>query len=183
MRLIRIINDKDVLGVESSVKCFDVVRYAARGIVCRNDGKIAVFHKAKMNEYKLPGGGMDDGETPEQAFRREVLEETGCEVEHIKEIGYTEEQKQKNHFKQISYIFVAKVTKQGEPNFTEKEKGEGAEYLWLSPREARDRIKNSLSELKGSPVDQSEDLYATSFIIYRDLSILEDYIKTVENEK
>lgn len=28
------------------------------------------------NEYKLPGGGIDKGENPEEAFKRETLEET-----------------------------------------------------------------------------------------------------------
>ncbi|MFC3773825.1 NUDIX domain-containing protein [Paenibacillus sp. GCM10012303] len=30
--------------------------------------------------YFLPGGGMDEGETPEECLRREVLEETGYQI-------------------------------------------------------------------------------------------------------
>ena len=38
------------------------------------------FNKKKKNEYKLPGGGIDYGETPNEAFIREALEETGCKI-------------------------------------------------------------------------------------------------------
>ena len=54
------------------------LRLASRGIVIRYDGKIAVFNKSNKNEYKLPGGGVEDDEIPEETFKREVLEETGC---------------------------------------------------------------------------------------------------------
>ena len=37
----------------------------ARGIVTRDDGKIAIFNKANKNEYELPGGGIENGENPE----------------------------------------------------------------------------------------------------------------------
>lgn len=61
-----------------------VIRNGARGIVIRQDGKIAIFYKSNKKQYKLPGGGIENNETPEIAFKREVLEETGCNVEIIK---------------------------------------------------------------------------------------------------
>jgi len=56
-------------------------RYAARGIIVRKDGKIAVQLKKKKNEYKLIGGGIEKEENAELAFKREALEEAGCTVE------------------------------------------------------------------------------------------------------
>ena len=78
------------------------LRLAARGIVVRDDGKIAVFNKSNKNEYKLPGGGMEEDENPEEAFKREVLEETGCIIEITHILGTTEEYKAQSNFKQIS---------------------------------------------------------------------------------
>ena len=49
------------------------LRRGARGIVVREDGKIAVFNKSNENEYKLPGGGLEGEEEPEEAFKREVI--------------------------------------------------------------------------------------------------------------
>jgi len=55
---------------------------AAGGIVLRREDKplIAVVRLRKRNEWVLPKGKLDDGETPRAAAEREVLEETGHEV-------------------------------------------------------------------------------------------------------
>jgi 8-oxo-dGTP diphosphatase len=55
---------------------------AAGGIVLRRDKppRIAVVRLRKRNEWVLPKGKLDFGETPRDAAEREVLEETGHEV-------------------------------------------------------------------------------------------------------
>jgi 8-oxo-dGTP diphosphatase len=55
---------------------------AAGGIVLRSEKnpKIAVVRLRKRNEWVLPKGKLDDGETPRAAAEREVLEETGHDV-------------------------------------------------------------------------------------------------------
>lgn len=55
---------------------------AAGGIVLRRGPAplIAVVRQRKRNEWVLPKGKLDDGETPKEAAHREVLEETGHDV-------------------------------------------------------------------------------------------------------
>ena len=55
---------------------------AAGGIVLRQEATplIAVVRLRKRNEWVLPKGKLDDGETPRDAAEREVLEETGHDV-------------------------------------------------------------------------------------------------------
>src|SRR5258707_11976843 len=55
---------------------------AAGGIVLRSGETplIAVVRLRKRNEWVLPKGKLDDGETPREAAVREVVEETGHEV-------------------------------------------------------------------------------------------------------
>jgi 8-oxo-dGTP diphosphatase len=55
---------------------------AAGGIVLRRGAPplIAIVRQRKRNEWVLPKGKLDDGETPKEAAHREVLEETGHEV-------------------------------------------------------------------------------------------------------
>ena len=52
------------------------------GIVLIEDDKVALIerHRAGMDYFVFPGGGMDVGETPEQAAIREAMEELGVEV-------------------------------------------------------------------------------------------------------
>ncbi|MBB4360923.1 8-oxo-dGTP diphosphatase [Bradyrhizobium sp. CIR18] len=55
---------------------------AAGGIVLRRGAVplVAVVRQRKRNEWVLPKGKLDDGETPKEAAHREVLEETGHDV-------------------------------------------------------------------------------------------------------
>src|SRR5215211_3842395 len=52
------------------------------GIVLIQDSKVALIerHRAGMDYFVFPGGGVDEGETPEQAAIREAMEELGIEV-------------------------------------------------------------------------------------------------------
>jgi len=52
------------------------------GIVLIKENKVALIerHRAGLDYFVFPGGGMDEGETPEQAAIRETLEELGIEV-------------------------------------------------------------------------------------------------------
>ena len=150
------------------------LRLAARGIVVRDDGKIAVFNKSNKNEYKLPGGGMEEDENPEEAFKREVLEETGCIIEITHILGTTEEYKAQSNFKQISYIFVGKVIEDTlQLNFTKKEKDEGAKLIWETPEKALELITDCYDKLVDSDY---ENVYATKFVVLRDRKLLEFYM-------
>ena len=63
-----------------------VVRQAARVIVVDERERVLLIHGRDPGRpdlpswWILPGGGRDDGESPEQAARREVLEETGLRL-------------------------------------------------------------------------------------------------------
>lgn len=62
---------------------------AAGGIVLRREAppRFAVVRLRKRNEWVLPKGKLDDGETPRAAAEREVLEETGHAVDVHEFIG------------------------------------------------------------------------------------------------
>ena len=174
MNCIKILVDED-FGLKSVDFNQPRVRKGARGIIINEEGKIAIFNKVNKNEYKLPGGGIDEGETPKEAFKREALEETGCQIQIIKELGTIEEHKSLENFKQISYLFVAKVVKDSHKlNLTEKEKDEGARLLWVDEQEALNLVTNCFEQLKES---KYENLYHSKFIAMRDRYIIEYYLR------
>ena len=63
-------------------------RPSVRGIIVRGN-TIAMMHSLKYDYYKLPGGGIEEGESLEETLVREVKEESGLVVREstIKEFG------------------------------------------------------------------------------------------------
>ena len=60
-----------------------------------NNGRILMAHRRDIDWWNLPGGGMELGETVEEAVQREVREETGLEVAIEQLVGvYSKPQKQ-----------------------------------------------------------------------------------------
>jgi 8-oxo-dGTP diphosphatase len=58
----------------------------AAGGVVRRDGLVAVVHRPKYDDWSLPKGKLDPGETFEDAALREVEEETGLRCTLVREL-------------------------------------------------------------------------------------------------
>ena len=176
MKVIAEITD-DMFGIKPISFNNPKIRYGARGIVKKQDGTIAVFCKRAKNEYKLPGGGIEQEENAEEAFAREVLEEVGCEVNNILLLGITKELKSQENFQQISYAFSCNVKKDLKSvKMTQKEIDEGGAIIWLTPENALQKITECEDQLKASDYD---NIYRTKFMNYRDREILKYYIKNI----
>lgn len=69
-------------------------------------GRVLLAHRRDINWWNLPGGGMEAGETVDEALRREVYEETGLIVEIEQLVGvYSKPQKQ-----EVVFTFRCRVT-------------------------------------------------------------------------
>lgn len=171
----------DSISIESKEVNIYNLRLASRGIIERDDGKIAIQNKKTKNIFKLIGGGIELDENKIQAFQREVKEETGCEVEITEQLGTIEEYRSLNGLKQISYVFVARVINStNKLNLTEQEKKDSAILLWVEPEEALKLIKDSYKDLSSLDFD---DEYNNKFIILRDIKILEYYLNMNKRKK
>lgn len=88
-------------------------RNSSRALIIRNN-KIAMVYNLTDKTYEFPGGGIELGETREDALIREVEEETGLIIEPntIKEFGYVHRiEKGKNEpvFIQDNYFYFCDI--------------------------------------------------------------------------
>jgi 8-oxo-dGTP diphosphatase len=83
--------DRETLDAASAKAQF---RIGVFGVIIE-DGKVLLGRRRDIDWWNLPGGGMELGETVDEALRREVLEETGVEVRVGRLAGvYSKPQKQ-----------------------------------------------------------------------------------------
>ena len=134
MKIIKLINPENVS--EEEVKKYRI-REAGRAVVVDENGMVALLHVTKESYYKLPGGGIEESEDKIIALKRECQEEIGCDVEVLEEIGIIVEYRKIFNLKQTSHCYLAKVKgEKGNPDFTDDEKENGFEQVWLPYDEA-----------------------------------------------
>jgi 8-oxo-dGTP diphosphatase len=74
-----------------------------------NDGRTEVLlvKRRDIPVWVLPGGGLDEGETPEGGAVREVLEETGFTTEIVRKVA---EYLPVNKMTKLTYFFECRIT-------------------------------------------------------------------------
>ena len=107
----------------------DVVR-AAGGVVLR-DGGVLLVHRPAYDDWTLPKGKLDNGESWEQGALREVEEETGLVCELGEEAGRTRYVDGGGRNKEVRYFLM---TGGGEPEAS----NEVDEVRWVPLEEAAD---------------------------------------------
>lgn len=94
--------------------------------VIEKDGKILLGQKVKdrgpyPNTWLIPGGGVEEGESVEEAITREIREETGLEVKNLEKIAVNEDDEPDKNGEMTHYVFhVFKAEPVGEHVITEE---------------------------------------------------------------
>jgi ADP-ribose pyrophosphatase YjhB (NUDIX family) len=122
----------------------DVKQHQSVRVVLLDDKNlVAVLYVGKVKFHTLPGGGIEEGESPEQAAIRETLEETGCESEIIQTLGVIEESSKTCDWNGINTCFMMKIKGiKGVQRLTEIESDEETEVRWYDLHEALKIITN-----------------------------------------
>ena len=118
-------------------------RPSVRAIIFR-DGKLALVHNGKFDYYMFPGGGIEEGESHEEAMIREVKEESGLVVipESIKEYGSalrlsTSQYFENTIFEQENFYYMCEAkTEVAATEFDVHEIEEQYSLVFLTPEEA-----------------------------------------------
>ena len=76
---------------------------AAGGVVLR-EGRVLLVHRPEYDDWTLPKGKLDEGESWEEGALREVREETGLVCELGDEVGATRYVDGRGHNKEVRYF-------------------------------------------------------------------------------
>ena len=117
-------------------------RQAVRAVIT-DQTKLLMVYSTTAGDYKFPGGGVKQGETDEQALRRETLEEVGANVVNIGDLlGEVVEFDQAvepefDLFKMTSRYYLVNISGPLNPqNLDDYEKDLGFEPAWVEIDEA-----------------------------------------------
>jgi 8-oxo-dGTP pyrophosphatase MutT (NUDIX family) len=111
------------------------IRHAARAVIVDDDRRIAILEVNNGEYFKIPGGGVEFGESIEEALRREAREEAGCDIEILEEIGRWDFPMSQGINRSVCFL-AKKTGLGGDTAFTDKESAEGFRLLWIYPNEA-----------------------------------------------
>ena len=112
---------------------------AAGGVVLQN-GRVLLVHRPRYNDWSLPKGKLDDGESPLETAIREVREETGYEVEpgeFVGSCGYIVKGQPK------TVLYWAMTPRK---QFEIEDREEVSELVWLTVAEAMERLTYKLEQ-------------------------------------
>lgn len=168
MKILAELNDAALdLGDTEQLNTEYVLRKAARALLINEDGLVSIQYLSALNYYKLPGGGVENGESLEEALLREIQEEVGCSCTILDEVGAVIEYRNQEKLIHISYCYLAKVVGPiGEPSFEQGEIDLGHTALWVTPEDAKEKMFSHYS-----------DVYKGKFIVSRDRVFLEEALK------
>ncbi len=171
MKLLKELTDADFGDNDSEIlrKTFEL-RKSARAILLNETGEIATQYLSNHFFHKLPGGGIDPGETVEEALRREIKEEVGCDCEIEREIGLVIEYRKEHTLLHMSFCYLARVKGPiTESSLEQAEIDEGMSTIWMSPEVAIAKMEIDVP-----------NTYQGKFILKRELAFLREYIETRE---
>jgi 8-oxo-dGTP diphosphatase len=110
----------------------NIVRVGSAALIENSEGKFLIGKRNIFPKgmWVFPGGGVNYGETSEQAVIREIKEETGLDIKPLELIKVEEMIVPENEVHRIIFFYKAKVIGGKEKPSTDIE-----ELKWLTPEE------------------------------------------------
>jgi 8-oxo-dGTP diphosphatase len=111
----------------------DGVIRACGGLIVR-DGRVAVVHRPKYDDWSLPKGKAKPNESDEDCARREIEEETGLRVDLGEELASTKYLDAQRRPKRVRWWRMTPLSGEFTPS------AEVDDLRWLTPEEAQELL-------------------------------------------
>ena len=119
-----------------------VLRRGVYALLPRRTDLLVTYQSAPHDEFQLPGGGIDPGESPIQALHREVFEETGWRISTPRRVGafrrFTYMPEYDLWAEKLCEVFLARPVLQLGPPVEDDH-----EAVWMSALDAAHLLANS----------------------------------------
>jgi 8-oxo-dGTP diphosphatase len=171
MRIIKTLTDKDFgMDVPAPEKYTEM--RSTRVIIFDKNMNVLVLHSKGLNYHTIPGGGIKDDENIEDAAKREIMEEVGCKMKNIRELGIIEEYRNiEKPRHQYTYYFLADLDGEiGEPHFEDDELIDDFETITVTA----DKFLDILYQEKSGPLN-----YNAKFFVARHIAAVEEAMKII----
>ncbi|MBM3257771.1 MAG: NUDIX domain-containing protein [Candidatus Nealsonbacteria bacterium] len=101
------------------------------GVITRKGKKILLLKRIgahDANTWCPPGGHLEWGESPERCAKREVKEETGCQIKNIRLLAVTNDKFKKDKKHYVTLVMTADY-KSGQEKVCEKDKANDIKWF------------------------------------------------------
>lgn len=130
-------------------------QFCATVYIIEDDRVLLIFHK-KLKKWLPPGGHLDSNETPAEGARREAFEETGMEIEFIKQENVWVERWNANSFERPYLCLIEEI-----PSHKDVPAHQHIDFIYLA-RPVGGQMKENSAETDGLRWFSLEEVEALS---------------------
>jgi nucleoside triphosphatase len=130
---------------------------ATGALILNEDDEIFLMKSPKWeNQWLVPGGKVEKGDSMQETVRKEVKEETGLEVKDVELLNVKDGGNPDDFSRDTHFIFL-NFTCRAENQEVELDQREAVDYTWIDPEEA---LRSNLDINEGTEVFIEEFLAA-----------------------
>jgi ADP-ribose pyrophosphatase YjhB (NUDIX family) len=173
MKLLKEISEKS-LGISNAEILEENYKFrkSARAILLNDKNEVSIQYVGKWDYYKLPGGGVEIGETEKEALKRDIMEEVGCDIMIENELGVIIEWRNSEDLLHLSYGYLCRVKGDiGKPSYEQGEIDDEYKPIWKP-------LEESIKLMKDHYPDEP---YNAKFIVTREKRFLEEAKNFLDN--